>query len=363
MTITQAPPIAAPPPATGPDAPPGRAPGGPVRAVLRLHRWAMWLWAAYVAVGAGLLLWAWGPAANELGSVLAGCGAAPSPGAGTCALAPQLAALDDYEAWVRLGSYSILFAPVLVGTWAAASLTAREMETGTAHLVWTQSLSPARWLTVKLSLPAVAVTAGMALLLALYRLATLEGVAPRRQINGATLSPWGEDFFTGMGVVMVPRVLCAVALGVLLGLLIRRTLASLGTGLALMSAGTLAFHLGRHLLWPADVRYGYVAGEPSPRWNTADDEWPVDSGALTGSGEPVGYSYDCLDAVRPEDGPPGTADDFYACLEKSGLTDVWASYHPESHFWPLQLVESGIWLAVALATVILSYRILRLRTA
>jgi hypothetical protein len=338
---------------------PARAPGGPGRAVLRLHRWALWLWIAYVALGAAPLLWAWGPAANELRSVLGSC----DPAVSDACLRDLDVAWGVYDTLLRGGFYVILLAPLLVGAWAAASLTAREMETGTAHLAWTQSVSPARWLTAKLALPAAAVTAGTTLLLALYRLAETEGAGPLAQIRRATRNPWGEDVFTASGVVMVPRVLCAVAVGVLLGLLLKRTLASLGTGLALTAAGAVAFVLGRHRLWPAEIRYGYAADESSPRWDTANDEWPVDSGAVTESGELVGYDYHCLDAVHPSDGPPGDAGDFYACLKADGYTDVWAGYHPRSHFWPLQLMESGIWLVVAALAVFLSYRVLRRRTA
>ncbi|WP_166021776.1 ABC transporter permease [Streptomyces chilikensis] len=340
---------------------PAKVLGGIARTTLRLHRWALWLWTAYVALGTGLLLWARGPAANELRSLLASCDTGTTvPDA---CLSRLDAALGSYETLLRTGSYVILLIPFLVGAWAAAALTAREMETGTAHLAWTQSVTPARWLTAKLALPAVAVTAGTTLLLALYRLTHIEGSGPFEAVTHATRSPWGEDFFTGMGVVMVPRVLCGVAVGVLLGLLLRRTLASLGTGLLLMATGTASFTAGRQHLWPAEIRYGYAEDESSPRWDTVNDEWPMDSGAVTRSGELVGYDYGCLDAVHPSDGPPGDADDFYACLRADGYTDVWVTYHPEDHFWPLQLVESGIWLAVAALAVFLSYRVLRRRTA
>ncbi|WP_448315676.1 ABC transporter permease [Streptomyces sp. CO7] len=330
--------------------------------MFRLHRWALWLWTAYVLLGAGLLLWAWGTMGDDAEVLLAACETVREPHL-RC---PK--ELHDiwtvYDVLLRLGLFAILAAPFLVGGWAAASLTARETETGTAGLAWTQSVSPARWLTAKLALPAVAVTAGMTLLLALYRPAFGAGAEVRDAVwYGGAPQWWGVDFFTAMGVIAVPRALCAVAVGVLLGLLLKRTLASLGTGLVLAGAGALAFTVGRHRLWPAEFRQGYTPDAPSPLWDTSAGEWPLDSGAVTGSGERVPYDYGCLDAVLGDDGRYGDAAEFYACLKAEGYRDVWASYHPKGHFWPLQLVESGIWLAVAALAVILSYRVLRRRTA
>jgi hypothetical protein len=49
-------------------------------------------------------------------------------------------------------------------------------------------------------------------------------------------------------------------------------------------------------------------------------------------------------------------------MKHSGLTDFWATYHPESHFWPIQLVESGVVLAVAGLATAAAFALLRRRT-
>ncbi|MER5476618.1 hypothetical protein ABT026_06500 [Streptomyces sp. NPDC002734] len=345
---------------------PVKAPGGLPWTVLRLHRWALWLWIAYVCLASGVLLWAWGPAVGELRPLAASCelGGAVQP---ACARGVY-AALGNYQEFMDLGFFAILGAPLLVGGWAAAALTARETETGTAGLAWTQSVSPARWLTTKLALPAVAVTAGMALLLALYRLAYLEGVELFIEIRKWTPSWWNENLLTAMGVVMLPRVLCAVAVGVLLGLLLKRTLASLGTGLLLIAASTFAVTVGRHAFWPTLVRHGRERTGESPYLSHTGSEWQISTGAVTQSGEMTGEAgeragYGCMEAGYRESHRGFDTDAFYACLKDKGYTDVWIAYHPKSHYWPLQLVESGVWLAVAALAVFLSYRLLRNRTA
>ncbi|MDH6226293.1 hypothetical protein [Streptomyces sp. MJP52] len=363
MTVTTTSPA---PPGAEDSGAPAKPPGGPAWAVFLLHRWALWAWIAYVALGAGLLLWAWGPAVNELSSTAATC---ELGGRGEPHCAQRLyEALTSYQEFMRLGFFAVLGAPLLVGAWAAASLTAREMETGTADLAWTQSVPPARWLTAKLALPAVAVTAGITLLLALYRLAHHAGVGLLTDIRQWAPSWWNEDVFTALGVVMVPRMLCAVAVGVLLGLLLKRTLASLGTGLVLMGAGTSALVLGRRFLWPAEIRYGRENATASPYTNLTPTDWQVASGAVTESGELAGEAgeraaYGCMETGYQEHRDTFDGDAYYSCLEDRGYTDVWVAYHPESHHWPLQLVESGIWLALAAAAAYLSYRVLRHRTA
>lgn len=45
------------------------------------------------------------------------------------------------------------------------------------------------------------------------------------------------------------------------------------------------------------------------------------------------------------------------------ITAHYLDYHPASHFWPVQLVETGILLALAALALTLAFRVLRRRTA
>ncbi|MEU6015011.1 hypothetical protein ABZ826_13465 [Streptomyces sp. NPDC047515] len=52
------------------------------------------------------------------------------------------------------------------------------------------------------------------------------------------------------------------------------------------------------------------------------------------------------------------------CLADKDITLRYlVDYHPASHFWPLQLVETGILLALAALAVALAFRVLRRRHA
>lgn len=64
---------------------------------------------------------------------------------------------------------------------------------------------------------------------------------------------------------------------------------------------------------------------------------------------PLHYGY--LDAQGREILPKGALDDcrtdFDTCARDAGLTGTFAYYHPASRFWPFQIVEAVILLALA----------------
>lgn len=48
-----------------------------------------------------------------------------------------------------------------------------------------------------------------------------------------------------------------------------------------------------------------------------------------------------------------------ACMRDRGGVTPFAEVHPASHYWPLQLVETGILLALAALAVFAAFRVLR----
>ncbi|MDT0270151.1 hypothetical protein RM844_28155 [Streptomyces sp. DSM 44915] len=271
---------------------------GLTRAVLRLHRVSLWSWAVLVAAGA---------------SVLDG-----APGSRS----PQLLA------WL----------PCAIAACAGATLIGRELERGTATLGWTQSVSPTRWLAAQLAVPAVALLAGMTALTWLYRWAWLSG--PDDGVNR-----WNSEYFHAAGPVGPAYVLLGLALGALAALLTRRTLPAVGLGLAGIA---LAYHLGdrvRSSLWPVSE----VRGPWGPSLNHVDQ---LEFGMVLESGERAS-GLDCGDQAVPGD--------LAGCLADHGAVDFYATFHPTSHYWPIQLVETGLVLALTAATVATTFWILRRR--
>ncbi|MFJ2263894.1 ABC transporter permease [Streptomyces sp. NPDC087844] len=312
---------------------------GLARSLLRLHRSALWFWLLLVVALSAAMLWAYGPgydtaAANVQEQCRTDVEACHFPGG------PWL---SRYSTAVALTTLVVSFLPLLLAAWAGAALIGRELENGTAHLAWTQSVSPARWLAAKLAVPALFVTAGAALLVPLHRLMWDGG--------GELLwTDWFDAYgFRSNGTTALAYALCGLAVGVLAGLVTGRTLPALGVAVAVMFALT---HLGdqyRPSMWPTVT----VTGAES--LSLPDHALQLDHGVITDDGVRIGNNMACTDT--------GGAEDLRSCLAHNDLAEIWATFHPRSHFWPLQLVETGIVLVVAALAVTAAFVLLRRRTA
>ena len=275
------------------------------RTVLRLHRTALLVWTAAVAALTGWLLWL-----NEVtaGSVLASL--ARCRHADMCRDVFAGLGYSEPTAWIgTLVCYSFL----AVAAFAGGALIGRELESGTARLAWTQGVTPIRWLTAKLALPALAVTAGGTVLVLMYRW----GWGAHRSLMG---DHWSTgDVFVARGPLTVAYGLCALAVGTLAALLLRRTLAALGSAVAAMWLVNLLLTQYRADLWPALTR---TSRKP---FTLPAGAWQVREGRNAGG-------------------------DF-------------AVYHPASHFWPLHLVETGVVLALTTLVTTAAFLVLRRRAA
>ena len=144
-------------------------------------------------------------------------------------------------------------APALLGLFWGAPLVARELETGTYRLAWTQSVTRTRWLATKLAVTglATAALAGLLSLAVTWWYAPLDKVGTNR-FDG---SVFGERGITPIGYALF-----AFAVGALLGLLIRRTLPAMAATLVAFIAVRLVFSqlIRPHLLTP--VRASFTLG-------------------------------------------------------------------------------------------------------
>ncbi|MEU8869746.1 translation initiation factor IF-2 [Streptomyces javensis] len=245
---------------------------------------------------------------------------------------------DTYRTPLLHTGRLLIALPALIGVFIGAPLFARELETGTHQLVWTQSISRTRWLIAKLALPLVAVTAGTAVLAALY---TWWWRAARTQFQDIA---WGTAVpFDATGPAAVALAPLAFFLGAAAGLLLRRTVPA------------MAVTLGA----TAGVQYGLAALRPhlmTPRTVVSDASGdfvhtPVEvfftswrgmgDGFLTRSGAKI-PSDRCSSAIGQ--------DGWDRCLARFGATDrQYEELHPASHYWPMQWIQAGICLAVAVA--------------
>ncbi|MYS14598.1 ABC transporter permease [Streptomyces sp. SID4982] len=307
------------------------------RWTFRLHRWALIVWAVLAMAIGGLLLWTAGPLADEADRGWRQTQACSR-------LSRCVVDMGLFHTMYGLMTTAVVLLPILVAAWAGASLTARELESGTALTAWTQGVTPVRWLAVRLALPAVVLTASATLLVVLHRYAW---AAPEDRMG--PYSRWWEPFtFHANGPTTVAACLTALAAGALTGLLVRRALPALGITVAASAVLLGGAHwLMPHLRTPVTEVASFRDGYP---------------GLFTG----VELSYGLVTRTGAHIPTPdcrATSGD--ACLrlyEQHGGTGFYNTFHPASHYWPLQLTTSAVLLVVTALLTAASFVVLRRRT-
>ncbi len=176
---------------------------------------------------------------------------------GSLALLPDGANL--YVIVYAAGILLILVAPAIIGTFWGAPLIARELETGTCRLAWNQTITRARWLTVKLTLIGVA---AMAVTEAFSRMQAWWAAPIARAIGfGGSVSVFSGGRFSPLvfathGITPLGYAAFGFALGVTAGVLIRRAVPAMAVTLAIFAAVQVAVPLWvRPYLIPPDRQY------------------------------------------------------------------------------------------------------------
>ncbi|MFH8289432.1 ABC transporter permease [Streptomyces sp. NPDC018059] len=251
------------------------------------------------------------------------------------------------DASMSKGSLSLLLVPLLIGAFVAGPLVARELESGVHKLSWTQSVSPARWLATKLTTAAAFAAVGTLVLMAALQLGASGTIGRQWNLHWAD-----RGVYEATGPVLVAYSLFAAALGTLIGFAVRRTLLAMAatgfvTGLVLWGLGNARWHLVpvRTATGPATEENSFPTGIP---WNS----FSMDQGVTNAAGDRF-YAWRCL--PKPQ---PGSS-----CPADTQITGWYMDYHPRSHFWQVQLVETGILLILAAAATYAAFRLLRRRTA
>ncbi|MEV7089780.1 ABC transporter permease subunit [Streptomyces sp. NPDC093085] len=260
------------------------------------------------------------------------------------------------QALYYTGLIAVLVLPGVIGAFWGAPLITRELETGTHRLVWNQSVTRTRWLLTKLGLTAFAAMA----------LAGVTGAAVSwwsRPVDRAAERVGSLDLFARLeplvfgsrGIVPVAYAAFAFALGVTLGLFIRRTVPAMGAVLALFLAVQLAVPLWvrPHLATPAEKTVPITATThlsllQEGREIAVDFEepggWLIAQQTLDATGRPAPVPASFTTCLH--EAPSPTASD--ACF-RDLVTHHYAqrlTYQPAKNFWPLQWTESALYLTL-----------------
>ena len=240
----------------------------------------------------------------------------------------------------------LLAAPALIGMFWGAPLIAREFETGTFRLAWTQDVTPTRWLAVKLGVIGLASVAAAGLLSVMVTWWS-------SPIDKALTDQWAA--FTQQDITPVGYAAFAFALGVTAGMLIRRTGPAMAITLAVFAAVQVVMRLWirPHLITPvhtttplniAALQETGVTGngrlqviEPA----NIPGAWVFSSQIVTPAGQ--------LASSEPATRACTTVGAGQACdayIARLHLRQV-VTYQPASRYWAFQWYETAIFLGLA----------------
>jgi ABC-type multidrug transport system fused ATPase/permease subunit len=220
-------------------------------------------------------------------------------------------------------------------------LLARELETGTQRLAWTQSVTRTRWLATK-----VAVTSAAAILVTgLYSFAFTWWSQPLDQFDDRI----GTANFAQRGFVPIAYALFALALGLLAGAVLRRTLPAMAVTIVGFGVVRFAFQklIRVHLLATTTAVVRTNTFSPRPGSAIGARDWILSSQTIDRTGRAIsGATVDRLVRASCHLVRSMTAKDLTRCVSRLGVRDL-VTMHPASQFWPLQAVEAACFLAIA----------------
>lgn len=289
--------------------------------------------------------------------------------------------LSKADALLELIGTALVALPALIGAFWGAPLIAREFENGTQRLVWTQSISRARWISVKLAVVGGASIISTALLSFMVTWWS-------RPIDHSNANRFGAGLFGERDIVPLGYAAFGFALGVALGLVIRRTLPAMAATLGVFLGIRLAFtYLVRpHLLAPLHLRtplnttaigFGSSNGGAAslfPSDPNLPNAWIFSTRIVDAGGHgltPATVATSCPTLGQSFPPPPGSGGQIRTVAPAGAhtalqdcVTKLSAAYHqtttyqPASRYWIFQSFETAIFLvAAALLVVFCLWRI------
>ncbi len=158
----------------------------------------------------------------------AACTSASGGGSDLCSVLGQQF-FDDHQTALLAVTGLLMVLPGAVGLFWGAPLIAREFETGTHRLAWNQSVTRPCWLMVKLAVVGLAATlvAAAGTLLVTWWASVLDEVGDLARIEPL--------LFAARGIAPVGYAAFAFALGVTVGLVVRRALPAMAITAAIFA--------------------------------------------------------------------------------------------------------------------------------
>ncbi|MDQ3045160.1 MAG: hypothetical protein M3R06_08435 [Chloroflexota bacterium] len=201
-----------------------------------------------------------------------------------------------------------------------------ELEQGTHRLAWTQSVTRWHWARAKLTMLSLGGVAFAALFALLFHWWS----AFQDERNGRL----AQDYYDLRGTIPIGATLFAIGLMVAVGMALQRPIVATVVASGVYVAARVVMGL-----W---IRPHLVGSETAPNGDPSRGEnywhlsmqWRNDAGEAVSERYVTDLCFSTIDVGRVAGGD---------CLAENGLVQF-TNYHPESHYWPLQLMETGLFL-------------------
>jgi hypothetical protein len=260
--------------------------------------------------------------------------------------------LTGVYVWLRLLGTVLIALPAILGAFWGAPMIAAELEAHTYRLAWTQSVTRERWLAVKLVLTTAVAVAFVGIFAAVFTW----WCAPLDAADASRISPAN---FAQRGFIAVGFTLFALAVGVFIGAVTRRTLPAMAATLIAFLVARLGVQklLRPHLVSATTYRTDPFG--PGPR-----GAWTLSSRTLDAAGHQVsaGNLENHLATVcHITRATPNVDKALARCAHQEGIYTLTRAI-PTSSFWQLQALELVVFVVLAAAVVGATFWWLRHRT-
>ena len=257
--------------------------------------------------------------------------------------------------WRTIAGMVLPLLPLVVGVFLGAPLLPREYDQHAYLFAWTQSMSPTRWLSVKLVMIGGATLIGFGLLSCVT---TWWGFVQ----DNIALSPW--DTFTIRGSVPVATALLGLMVGVMIGTFIRRTLPSMALTLVLLLVIQAGISIGYPYLLPPLSQLDYYHQIQQHHLVGKFGDNSQDLIVSHQYAEPDGIIIDDMNAycgIAPNTGAGEYDQKVKQCVNEHQVKPLVAYQRFDERFWPLQLVTTALLLGLTVLVTAMTYWQLRRR--
>jgi hypothetical protein len=271
---------------------------------------------------------------------------------GNCAGLSGFFPSDGYRTVNKGLDVAALAVPALIGMFWGAPLIAREFETGTFRLAWTQGVTRTRWLAAKLGIAGLAAIAATEL----FSLMLNWWASPIHKAGVSTPFTSGIGSSYIVGVAPAGYAAFAFAVGAAAGLFTRRTVPAMAVTLAVSAAVMTAFPVWvrPHLIPPAQATSAVSLPSANLR-GSSDGHLGFYTSRPTGlpGAWIISSQVAAPDGRAPSSepgGPCAISPSAQACgaYIQSFHFQQTVTYQPASRYWDFQWIETGIYLALAL---------------